>query len=149
MDLSAEPEYLKLVNLLHRLEMKSHTSALVIDADRVSGGSGTTGNRPPGGAERKDDREPEYWLRSVTHYRRRLTGARSVKAIILITADVERTLKAWEKAPLPSGIKMNTPFTKLQIAESRESAGEIARKVGCSRQYVYRVRSQYRRDEAA
>jgi len=149
MDLTAEPEYLKLVNLLHRLEMKSHTSALVIDADRVSGGSGTTGNRPPGGADRKDDREPEYFLRSADHYRRRLTGARSVKAIILITADVERTLKAWEKAPLPSGIKMNTPFTKLQIAESRESAGEIARKVGCSRQYVYRVRSQYRRDEAA
>ena len=149
MDLSAEPEYVKLVNLLHRLELKSHTSALVIDADRVSGGSGTTGNRPPGGAERKDDREPEYWLRSADHYRRRLAGAQSVKAILLITADAERTLKAWEKAPLPSGIKLDSPFTKLQIAESKESAGELARKLSVSRQYIYRVRSQYRQNEAA
>ena len=149
MDLTAEPEYLKLVNLLHRLEMKSHTSALVIDADRVSGGTGTTGNRPPGGADRKDDREPEYWLRSADHYRRRLKGARSVKAVILITADAERTLKAWEKAPLPSGIKLDSPFTKLQIAESKESAGELARKLSVSRQYIYRVRSQYRQNEAA
>lgn len=149
MDLSAEPEYLKLVNLLHRLSTKSHTSALVIDADRVSGGTGTTGNRPPGGAERKDDREPEYWLRSADHYRRRLRGAQSVKAILLITADAERTLKAWEKAPLPSGIKLDSPFTKLQIAESKESAGELARKLSVSRQYIYRVRSQYRQDQAA
>ena len=141
MDLTAEPEYVKLVNLLHRLELKSHTSALVIDADRVSGGSGTTGNRPPGGAERKDDREPEYWLRSVTHYRRRLKGARSVKAVILITADAERTLKAWEKAPVPSAPLPGSPFFRRYIVESEKTVGELARLTGVSRQYLHRLRA--------
>lgn len=135
-------EYIRLVNLLHRLELKSHTSAVRIDSDPVSGGETATGHRPPGGADRRDDRQPEYWLRSADHYRRRLAKAKSAAAVLMITADVERTLKAWEKAPIPSAPIPGSPFFRRYVVESDKSVSELARLTGVSRQYLHRLRAK-------
>lgn len=134
-------EFLQLINLIHRLELKSHASSSVLDVDRVSS-SKPTGNRPAGGIDRRDDREPDCWLRSADHYRRRAEGARSVYAVAKIMADLRKTMVAWERSPLPSDPVPGDPFFRRYVVESSKSVGELARLHGISRQYLHRLRSQ-------
>jgi len=143
MDLSVRStdEFLELVNLIHRLELKSHTSALVMDTDHVQTGKATGGGQPSGGADRRDDKQDGYWLRSADHYRRRAEGARSTYAVGKIMVDLRRTMAAWERSPTPSQPIPGSPFFGRYVRESDKSVGELARLTGVSRSYLHRLRA--------
>jgi len=123
----------------------SHVPAVNLNPEPVTLDESVGGNRPRGGIDRKDDREPEFMLKSADHYRRRLAGARTERALTLIRADLELTLRAWTHTPLKRhdipkpGDAFFTRWARERIRDGWPDS-EIVRLGGCSRQYVNRLR---------
>jgi hypothetical protein len=142
--------------VLAELDLVSHVPA----AQSIEGGRSAEGdiggNRPPGGVDRKEDRQPsdpkrnadkpERLLRSADHFMRRIAKARSEHTLGLILEDAEASLDAWKRQPAPDKSnepKYGTPQWKRYIAESAEKPNVLAKRFGVTRQYIEKVRREY------
>lgn len=151
----------QLRQVVAQLELVSHVNAVALDS---SGGRDTSddigGKRPSGGVDRRDERrdgvyevgpgefeEMTFTLKSADHFRRRMASARTDHAMRIILDDAERALKAWRFQPKhrpDSEPDRASPLWKHWVGSCGLSDGEIARKYGVTRQYVNRIRNQYR-----
>jgi hypothetical protein len=138
----------ELRQVLAELELVSQVPALDYASKNqmsVSDERSPGGKRPRGGVDRKDDRERDWNLKSAEHFKRRLAGARSELAITLILKDAKAALLAHRRQPPPPDRpELSSPQWKRWVAESAESAREIARIYNVGRTYVDRVRAKYR-----
>ena len=146
----------KLNRVLVALEMCSHVSAVNLDPSSRDASESIGGKRPPGGVDRKEDRQDEKaganterLLRSADHYRRRLDRAHSQKALAATLTEAEASLEAWRKQP-PPGIEpeFGTSQWKRWIGESTEGYGALANRFGCSRSYIQQIKKLYRMEAA-
>ena len=135
----------ELRQVLAELELVSHVSAA-----RPGGSSGRDqsesigGKRPPGGIDRKDDRERGHAMKSPEHFRRRIAKAHSEKAFEAILADARASLEAHRRQPPPSDRpELSSAFWPRWASESDLPAREVARLSGCSRSYVEKIRKRY------
>lgn len=135
--------------VLAELELCSHVSAVNLDPSSRDAGEDIGGKRPPGGMDRREDRQPreigERILRSADYFRRQLLRGRATHRVL---EDAEAALDAWRHQPMPKEPEFGSPQWKRWISESTLSHGEIARKFNCKRQYVQQVRKQYRAEAA-
>lgn len=137
-----------LERIIARLELKSHAHAAQIQPEPASRGGSRGGNRPPGGIDVRDDKEPEFHLKSADHFRRRLARARSDRAVQLILVDAEKALAAWERTPLVGRPLPGSPFFRRWIIDQLrlgENPERVAQLGGCTREYVNKVRRQEER----
>lgn len=137
---------------LAELEMCSEVPALSYEPTARSTTEHPGGGRPPGGIDRKGDREHEWALKSPDHFRRRLAKAHSLVALRAILADAKAALEAAKRAPAPQDKEHPMPGDhnfKRWVAESGLSSSEIARLTGKTGQYIRKVRAQYREKQAA
>ena|SRR6185437_3154573 len=139
----------QLGTVLANLELCSHVSAVNLDPSSRDAGEDIGGKRPPGGIDRREDRERDAprVLHSAEHFRRRLARARTQRALDAILADAEAALSAFRRQPAPKDKEHPMPGDfnfKRWVAESPLEDREIARKCGVTRQYVSKVRRQYR-----
>jgi hypothetical protein len=135
----------ELGQVLLELELVSHVSASRPDSSGRDQGEDIGGKRPPGGIDRRGDREVDYPQKSVEHFRRRLRRAHSDWQLELILEDAKKALQAHRRQPAPtSEPEYGTPQWKRWVAESNLASSEIARKYCVSGQYVRRIRAIYR-----
>jgi hypothetical protein len=125
-----------------RLALISHASTVTFEPSARSTEVSRTGNRPPGGIDFKDDREPDFRQKSAEHFARRLTGCNTPKDVQLVLLDAERALDAWQRTPLSGDPLPGDPFFKRWVREHHASSAELARLTGVSRQYIHRIRQQ-------
>lgn len=143
----------ELRQVLAELELCSHINAVNLDPSSRDSGEDIGGKRPPGGVDRREDRhkpdakerptrqdEPERVLRSAQHFREQL--ARGVRPWRVL-ADAKASLVAWKRQPLARDPAMGDRGWRRWVAESPESHVEMARKCGCSRQYIREVRLRW------
>ncbi len=141
----------ELRQVLAELELVSHVPAFNYESSGGrDAGESIGGKRPPGGIVYTDDRAPDYPQKSVEHFRRRVATARSNRgALELILADSRDALEAAQRQPAPTGPRFGEQGWKRYVAESDEKASDLARKFGCKRSYIEKVRRLYRDEEAA
>lgn len=133
----------ELLQIIARLEVISHVPAVNLDPTPPETTDGKGGARPRGGVDRKDDREPDFALKSADHYRRRLSRAHTDGIVLAILADARRTLEAWTKTPVTLQPTPGDPLFKRWIRQQLDAGKkpeDIARIGGVSRQYVSKVR---------
>lgn len=135
----------ELAQVLAELELVSHVPAVNLDplppktADEKPGGK-----KPRGGVDRKDDQERGYALKSASHFRRRLAGAHSDKALEAILADAKKALAAHRRQPPPPDRpEYGSPQFKRWVSESELSAAKIGSLYNVSRQRIERIRAAY------
>ena len=136
----------ELLTIIARLETISHVPAVNLDPTPAATTDSKGGARPRGGIDRKDDREPDFALKSADHYRRRLARAHTEGIVLVILRDARATLRAYTHTPLPTGDgpQYGDAMWKRWVAESPASNAEIARIYNVSREYVRQVRAAYR-----
>ena len=145
----------RIIAIIVRLDLVSHVSAK--DYDAASSARDTSeapgGRKPshggqdrPRGMEVVDFRE-SYELHSADHFRRRLAGARSVKALEAILVDAQAALKIWHKSPDDPNPEPGSFGWKRQIArevESGQRSIENAKRFySISERTVYRYLADY------
>src|SRR2546423_46050 len=122
--------------------MCSHVSAKNLEPSARDAGEDIGGNRPSGGIDRREDRQPyepepaqpERLLRSADHFRRELARGRNQFDIL---EHAKASLEAWKRQPPPGDDpEYGTPQWKRFIAESPESHGALATRYGCKRSYI-------------
>lgn len=139
----------ELLAIIARLETMSHVPAVNQSPKAEVGGATTSdernpgGSRPRGGIDRKDDREPDFALKSADHYRRRLQGCRTTRDVELVLVDARLTLRAWTHTqvrdqPLP-GDPLFRRWVNQQL-EAGKSQSEIARLSGLTRQRIHQLK---------
>lgn len=142
----------ELRNVIARLELVSHVSAVSLESSDRDTSDDIGGQRPPGGLERKDERrdgvydgqELFFTLKSADHFKRRLETAHTDRALRQILEDAQRSLAAFQRTPIGGEPPRCDPQWKRWVAESNEADGAIAFRHGVSRQYVNRIRNAYR-----
>lgn len=137
---------------LASLEMMSQVSAVSMGSSTRDAGEDIGGKRPSGGEDHSGDRESDWKLKSVAHFRRRIARAEGLQTLEAILKDARAAISAWKRQPAPEDRAHPMPGEynwKRWVAESVLSDVEIARKCSVSRQYVSKVRTQYRTVEAA
>jgi hypothetical protein len=135
--------------VLAELEMCSHVSAVNLNPSSRDAGEDVGGKCPSGGVDRREDRHrdpeakpgEERVLRSAQHFRQQLARGRPASAVL---RDAEASLDAWRRAARPKNPEKGDPLFKLWLARSSLSAGELVSMFGVTRQYVSKVRIQYR-----
>ena len=110
----------ELRNIIARLDLMSHAPSV-----NLEGGSPSSedrgGQRPPGGISRRDDKAPDFALKSGDHFRRRLANARSERAVTMILADARKSLDGWTHSPPPADPERGSYHWKLQIVRDVQS----------------------------
>lgn len=135
------PEYSETVQIIVRLNLVSHASAISFEATSRSSETSRTGNRPPGGVDWRDDREPDYRQKSALHFQRRLNRCRTRQDIQMVLADAKDALDAWQKTPIgPRDPMPGDPMFRRWVIEHDATDSELARITGVSRQYINRIR---------
>lgn len=140
--IQATVEFRQCRQVILRLALISHAQTVTLEPSARSTEVSRTGNRPPGGIDRKDDREPDYRQKSADYFARRLSGCNTLKDVRLVLLDAERALDAWQKTPLSGDPLPGDPFFKRWVVEHDASDSELARLTGVSRQYIHRIRNQ-------
>ena len=133
----------ELLAIIARLEVISHVPAVNLDPTPPETTDGKGGARPRGGIDRKDDREPDFALKSADHYRRRLQGCRTGRDVELVLADARRSLAAWTRTPVTLQPLPGDPLFKRWVRQQLDAGKkpeDIARVGGVSRQYVSKIR---------
>lgn len=133
----------ELLAIIARLEVMSHVPAVNLDPTPAATTDAKGGARPRGGIDRKDDREPDFALKSADHYRRRLDGCRTVRDVELVLVDARATLAAWMRTPVTGQPTPGDPLFKRWVRQQLaggKKPEEIARVGGVSRQYVSKIR---------
>lgn len=138
--IEASVEYYCCRQVILRLALISHAQTVTLEPSARSTEVSRTGNRPPGGVDRKDDREPDYRQKSADHFARRLSGCNTLKDVQLVLLDAQRALDAWQRTPLSGDPLPGDPFFKRWVVEHDASDSELARLTGVSRQYIHRIR---------
>lgn len=133
-------EYRRAVHVILQLNMISQVSGRSLEASSRSTETSRTGNRPPGGVDRFDDRQPDFRQKSAEHFRRRLNGCRSTRDVELVLEDAVAALDAWRRTPVSGDPLPGDPFFKRWVREHEASSAELARLTGVSRQYISRIR---------
>jgi hypothetical protein len=138
----------ELRQVLVELELCSHVSAVNLDPSSRDAGEDIGGKRPPGGIDRREDRQPreadQRILRSADHFRRQLLRGRPAHYVL---EEARAALAAHRRPPKPKDKEHPMPGDfnwKRWVVESSLSAGEIGHKCGVSAQYVRRIRARYR-----
>lgn len=141
------------------LDLVSHISAISLDTSGRDTSDDIGGRRPTGatgdGRKSRDRSENgggsfyegphEFPLKSADHFRKRASKAFSEHAMQKVLDDARASLEAWKRRPLPTGEpEYGSPQWKHWVAQSPLPDGDIARKFNVSRQYVNRIRTQYR-----
>jgi hypothetical protein len=142
-DVSVERE---LKQVVCELMLCSHVSAAQPGSSSRDASEGIGGKRPPGGIDRKDDREHEWPLKSAGHFIARINNAHSERTLILILAEAKASLEAFERQPKPTKQnepEVSSPQWKRYIAESTEGHGTLAGRFGVSRAYIQQIRKRY------
>ncbi len=141
----------ELRQVLAELELVSQVPAVNLESSRDMG-EDIGGKRPPGGEDHGGDREIGWPLKSVTYFRRRMAKAHTAGALEAILEDARTSLDAAKRQPAPEDKEHPMPGDynwKRWVSESSLSDVEIARKCSVSRQYINRIRGQYREAQAA
>lgn len=151
-ELAAHPATKALRDVLIDLTMVSHVDGASYDASG-GGEKRTGGERPPGGPDRKGDREDGYRQKSAGHFvarfgrlRRACARGRGREAELLeILTDARQALQDWRKAPSPERPRPEdlTEYHKAQIAADVRSARTVASEWGVSHVTVLRYRRRY------
>lgn len=135
-----------------RLELMSQASAMNLephvssnDGDETAKLNPVGGKLPPGGVDKEGDRTPEFRQKSAEHFKARYRGCRSDRDFSLVLADALEAEASWKRTPLPSEPLLDDPQWKRWVADSTLPDAEIARRYSVSRQYVNRIRRQYRK----
>lgn len=149
----------ELADLIAQMSVLSEVSAMNYDPSGSPKNDGSEnskgGRRPPGGEDRKADREPEFLLKSHSHYVKRARACRSLSDYLAVIADVQKTLKAWKRPPHPlvegRDPLPGEPFFRRHLERivqqemekpeaQRRSDQKIAWDLGIDRSYVGKVR---------
>lgn len=137
----------ELRQVLAELELVSQVSAVNLDPTARDTSESIGGNRPSGGINRKDDRQPDYPQKSVEHFRRRAAGARSEYQLGLILKDAKKALEACKRQAAPADPLWMSFEWKRQIArevETRQRTVDNARVFyAISKRTVYRYLAAY------
>jgi hypothetical protein len=137
-----QPEYRECRQVIIRLALVSHAATATFEPSARSTETSRTGNRPPGGIERRDDGQPDFRQKSADHFAARLNGCNTVRDVQLVLTEAERALDAWRRTPLSGDPMPGDPFFKRWVREHDASDSELARLTGVSRQYIHRIRQQ-------
>jgi hypothetical protein len=144
--------------VIAELSLLSHVAAASTGTSTRDAGESIGGKRPPGGIDRREDRQraeigvtkddqPDRILRSAEHYRRRAERAHSLHTLEQILSEARASLTAWRRQPSSADKAHPMPGDfnwKRWVAESSLPSSEIARKCSVSKRYVNRVRAIYR-----
>lgn len=134
-------EYREAVQVIVQLNLVSHASGISFEATSRSSETSRTGNRPPGGVDWRDDRQPDFRQKSAQHFQRRLNHCRTRQDIQMVLADAKDALEAWRKTPLgPRDPMPGDPLFRRWVIEHEATDSELARLTGVSRQYINRIR---------
>jgi hypothetical protein len=137
--------YIDAVRVIVQLNLVSHASGANLDPSARSTETSRTGNRPPGGLDWRDDRQPEYRQKSAEHFRWRLSRCRTSDDVRMVLADATDALEAWRKTPLGAvDPQPGDPLFKRWIIKQDKTDSELARLTGVSRQYINRIRNAER-----
>jgi hypothetical protein len=82
--------------VIARLEMVSHVSAVSLESSGRDTSDDIGGKRPPGGLDHAGDREADWLLKSADHYRRRAARAHTERALQAILQEALASLHAWQ-----------------------------------------------------
>ena len=140
--ITTTPEYRQAKQVIIRLALVSHASTVTFEPSARSTEISRTGNRPPGGIDRRDDHQPDFRQKSADHFAARLNGCNTLRDVQLVLTDAERALDAWQRTPLSGDPMPGDPFFKRWVREHDASDSELARLTGVSRQYIHRIRQQ-------
>lgn len=140
----------KIRQALAELEVMSELPAAVPGKRSASAEDDVGGRQPPQTIERppRDDDERDDWSawphKDAEHFRRRVQRATTASALRAILKDLEATLRARRRAPVPSAPALGDPMWKRWVGQSTEKTADLARRFDVSPQYVNRVRREYR-----
>lgn len=145
----------ELAQIIARLRTISHVNA--IDYEGRSQTSETSesigGKRPPGGIDRRDDREPDFRLKSADHFATRAAGCRSISDYRSVLIDAQLALKAWTHPPEQTNPEWGSLAWRRQIVRDVESGRRTFDKAlqfySISRATLYRYLAAYGTEEAA
>lgn len=143
----------EIAQVLAKLSICSEVSAANMDSSSRDSGEDIGGKRPPGGIDHKGNREREWPLKDVSHFRRRLECAHSEAALQAILVDAERALEAWQQLPRwkrgEQEPDRKTLRWKRMIADSYETAEKLSKRHEISIRMVRYYREQYGENIAA
>lgn len=155
-ELEAQPRTKELVQVLLDLSLVSHVRGVSYD---TSGGgksaSETSGSIPPGGIDRRGDKQDNFRQKSADVFVRRLNGllrradrisAESAEATRdEILSDAETALRSWRRTPEIPGRDPDhgTRGWKIRIANDERPSRVVAGKYGISHVSVLRYRRDY------
>lgn len=77
-------------------------------------------------------------------FRERMARASSGRQLRSVLEDARKALEHWKRSAKPSEPVRGDPQFKRWLAESPDSVETLVHRFGITRQYVYRVRKQYR-----
>lgn len=132
-----------------RLSTMSHVSAASQNGSRSSDDD-IGGRRPRGGIDIRDDKDPEFDLKSAEHFLRRLARAHSELALQAILSDAQKAIRAWTHTPVPknpSPEQEPDPRTYrwyCKVADDDRPIGVLVKHYSIDRATVYRIREKYR-----
>lgn len=152
--LAAQSRTKQLVQVIIELTLVSHVRGTSYDKTPTSGKPESLG-LPPGGVDRKGDREDSYRQKSAEHFARRLEGlcrgldkcsdkrAESLRDEIL--TDAREAIRAWRVTPNVPGVEpeRGTLQWKCKIANDPRPSRVVAGHFGTSHVSVLRYRKQY------
>lgn len=142
----------ELKQTIAELELISEVSAVSLDPSSRDSGEDIGGKRPPGGVDRKGDREREWTMKSAEHFRRRAANAVTSEALRHILVEARAALELARRRPSPQDAGHPMPGDhdfKRWVAESELPSSEVARLTGKSGQYIRKIRALYRERTAA
>ena len=87
-----------------------------------------------------------YHRRTVAYFKARLGRAVSDGELRQIRLEIEETIAAWRKMPIPEGQPpaLGDPQWKPWIGQSTEDAGVLATRFSVTRRYINKIRQEYR-----
>ena len=136
----------EIAQVLAKLSICSEVSAANLDSSSRDSGEDIGGKRPPGGIDHEGNRERDWPLKDISHFRRRLDRAHSEQALRAILADAERALEAWRRRPKPTKAQepiKDDPFWRRYIAESTENQQTLADRYGISQPRISQIKREY------
>jgi hypothetical protein len=132
--------------LIARIELKSQLPAAQAGRGSRDSSGSIGGKRPGGGINRRDDRVPEFRLRSADYFRQRAALAVTDESVEALIVEAEATLEAWARAPIPASQppRPGDPQFKRWVAESPLESVELARLFNLSKRRINQIRAGYR-----
>lgn len=145
--LAQHPAARELQRIILRLDLVSHVSAAAPGKGTPAQDEDIGGKRPPGGIDRKGDRQANYRQKSAVYFRRRWRHTNTVDGLEALLDEAREAVWAWSHTPTVSMVvepERNSFFWKCQIADDTRDLEKIKAIYRVSRATVYRYRATYR-----